>query len=173
MAADACSVTFLYPSSAYRGWYRWKKQGEELNNRFYVLSDEHLEGWMNQSVRVALGYVASVEHLHPAASDADSLFVSNVAMVSCSLQTQSRWKRNVMQLSYLRLKFTQVSKICCHSFRVFSCMFIKTADVKRWREHLSEKEQEWWYAEGKWNKWASVGKHECSFPSLFLCTYVL
>lgn len=57
---------------------------------------------MNQSVRVALRYVASIHHLHPAASDADSLIVSNVAVVSCSLQIRgqflkSRWKKIVMQ----------------------------------------------------------------------------
>lgn len=62
--------------------------GAPVNNRFSDLSGEHLDGWMNQSVRVAPRYVASMDRFHPAASDADSL------MVSCSLQTRSQFLRS-------------------------------------------------------------------------------
>ena len=35
------------------------------------------------------------------------------------------------------------------------------------RKTCSGKDQRWWYAEGKWEKWPLIGKHECSLPSLF------
>lgn len=85
MAADARSMTFLYPSPARGGSYRWLAEGEGLNNRFYDLSDEHLEGWMNQSARVAQGCISINQPFAPGSlPDADSLVYSDAASDSCS-----------------------------------------------------------------------------------------